>query len=231
MRLRTIEAVSQVVFARPHELYGNARQALGNFHRGRDVIAGHAGTPAEAATEHAGFDADLVRAYAGHTRGGHLVESLALRAQPQLHTFGRDHGGAVERLHGGMRQVRESVVRFHALRGRGCGLGEIAFRTRYLARLLRQFAVVLGKRHGGEAGVLLDQHFGLQCVSALLGGPGIAGHHGDALGNFEHVGDTRHGAGGREVGTGEAAAARWAGQLRIALAGATNIDAIAGFAA
>ena len=111
-RLRPVAVVRHVFFARPHQLHRLA-DLLGDQDRLPHLVVDRA--PAEAAAEEAIVDDDLLGLEAGSGRRLPDGAHRRLRAEPDIELVGLQMHRGVERLHGGVGEMRRFVDRLDDL--------------------------------------------------------------------------------------------------------------------
>ena len=110
--LRPVAVVTHVLFARPHQLHRLA-DLLGDQNRLAHFVIGRAA--AETTAEEAIVDDDLLRLQAGSSRSLADRAHRRLGAEPDLELVGLQTHRGVERLHGGMCQMRRLIDGFDHL--------------------------------------------------------------------------------------------------------------------
>ena len=178
---RAVEVMGDVFFAWPHQLHRPAAGVHGHPHSLADEV--HFQAAAEAATEVGHVHGDSAFGHTRHARGDGPRQPGHLGRRPDLDPPIGDPCGAVDRLHGRMRQIGRAV---HLLDPARCGFfrglhvtagveGEAALALRRLAGLPLQ-GLGDGLRIQGAGGALLP--FDGQCLCALPGMPVGAADHG-----------------------------------------------------
>src|SRR5207302_4145309 len=127
--------------------------------------------PAEAAAQVGRVDLHLLRRNAADLGPDALGPRLKLRRGPDIDAVRAHVGGAVHRLHGGVREERQLVHRVYSVRRelqRGLGVAVVA---RHGARLLGALGEELGDARARDLRVraLVPRH--VQRVASLLGRP------------------------------------------------------------
>ena len=111
-RLRPVAVLRHVLFARPHQLHRLA-DLLGDKDRLAHLVVDRPAS--EAAAEEAVVDRDLFGLEAGSRRGLADAAHRRLRAEPDIELVGLQMHRGVERLHGGVGEMRRFVDRLDDL--------------------------------------------------------------------------------------------------------------------
>ena len=171
--------------SRDHVSFTGCADGFGRFHRFDHKIG--PGFAPEAAAEIRGVDEYVLRLQSANFRGGALRHGLKLRGCPDVHAIRANIGRAIDRLHGGVRQVGGFVDRFNLLRGsgqRGCRVAFLAGLRAGFRHLFREkFADVLTV----GAGVRTFVPFDFKHAPPLHRRPGIVSDHRNSAGDFNHV--------------------------------------------
>ena len=175
---RPVVAAAHVVLTSPHH-FDRHPGRLGDMSGLDDEVVRGRGTPAETAAEKRGVDLDLLGLQAEDASRGGLIPRLKLRPCPDLAAISSGLDRAVQRLHRGVREVRQLVFRFDLRLGPAHrrldvpgGRGLQAWRSAQGAEL---FSHLLAIQLRARPEIPLD----LERVTADLGGPEMLGHHGD----------------------------------------------------
>ena len=110
-----------------------------------------------------------------------------LRAGPDLTTILAQVHCAVHRLHHRVREEWDLVNRFHFGGGVCEGLGEVTFRARDRAGLLRGCIHIAHDVNSGELGVAAVVPLDIECGEALLRGPHMVGDDGYSIIQLHHL--------------------------------------------
>ncbi len=133
------------------------------------------------------MDVDLLRLEAG---GGRRLPDAAhrrLRAEPDFELVGLQMHRGIERLHGGMREMRRFVHRLDDLAAFSKGVIDVAVVARAHHRPVEGVAVELGElRAVGLAG-LAGFPFGLEQRERFLGAPEAVGDHRHRVIELDHL--------------------------------------------
>ena len=196
--VRAVVAAVHVVLARPDGL-DRLADALRDECGFDDEIRAVARAPSEATAEEGGVQHHLLRREAERFGDHQAVHRLVLRADPQLAAIRRHLRHAVQRLHAGMREIRQLVFDIEAPgRGFQCrdGIARIACDA---PRLLREFAPLLAQRRSRQVRAGTEVPVDDQRVAAALRSPGVLRDHGDATRHFADLDHARDRARGRVV--------------------------------
>ena len=218
--LRAVAALAHVLLARPDQLHGLADQ-LADVHRLHQFIV--AQPAAEAAAREGVVDMDVRRLHAGRL-GGELERAVGvLGADPDIDAAALHPGGAVERLHRGVRHMGHLVIRLDHPAGLRHGGIDVAVVARHHAGLIERHEIALAKRGAVGRGVGPEIPFDGQPRERRLGAPVTVRDHGDRIGQLHHL---QHAARARDrllVHASELAAEHRASHDR-GLHGAWNLD-------
>src|SRR6266850_4898292 len=196
VRRRAIEAMLDVVLARPDDLHGRVDGL-----RRLDGVGDEVGlaAPAEAAPEQRRHDLHALHRHAGEPRGERLVAARVLRRRPEGDAVGHDVRGGVHRLHARVLEERHLVDGLDDLAAGAQRLLGVALVARDLARLLGGRRILLADLRAGERGHGALVPRDLERAAALQRRPEVGGDDGDAVGDLHDVLDAGHGLGGRRV--------------------------------
>src|SRR5216684_2385375 len=148
-------------------------------------------TPAEAAARQHRLDLDAIGGEAENAGDRHMISGLQLAAEPRQRALAVPLQVAVERLHGGVRKIREHELRLDdALRAAQRRL-RIAFGADQGPRALRQRAVVFDELRTAAPlrRLLIPRH--AKEIASLGGGPEALRVDGHPRGDLLYVHDTR----------------------------------------
>ena len=220
--LRPIAVLRHVLLARPHQLHRLA-DLFGDQDRLPHLVVDRAAS--EAAAEEAVVDVDLLGLEAGG--GGRLTDSAhrRLRADPDVEFVGLQVHRGVERLHGGMREMRRFVGRLDDLAAFSEFGIDVAVVARAHHRPVQRVAIKLGElRAVGFAG-FAGVPFRLEQRQRFLGAPEAVGDDGDRVVELDDLLHAAAALGRRLIDASEFAAEhRTGGDRGIDHAGQPRID-------
>ena len=180
----TVEAVLEIVLARPDHLDGHA-DSLGCLQGVHDEVLL---TPsAEAAAEEGGVDDDLLHGHTRDARARHLGAARILRGRPDLARIGLDVGGGVHRFQACVLEEGHLVDRLYGLAARRETLVRVAIIARNLPRLPRRGLIALADAGAADGGyrTFIPDH--LERLAPARHRPERIAHHRDAVRDLHHV--------------------------------------------
>ena len=185
MGVRAVEAVREVVLARPQDLHRPAADRLGDLDRVDDVVG--LPPPPEPAAEERRVDGHALDGEPGQSRRNLAGAAGVLRGRPYRARVGRHVGRRVHGLHARVLEVRHLVGRFEGLHARGQGRRGIAVVPRHQARLTGGGLVLLRDPRARELAERTVVPHDLEGLPALERGPEVVGDHGDAARDLDDV--------------------------------------------